>query len=282
VIRRAARLVVLSAVCVVALAAPAAASEVSSAELRELAQLALTDATAEQALRQVTVVDGVEVDIDQLIGDDDATQSRIALLAALPPPSVAIDPGEPRDAAGAILEQDRFQRGVPGEGSGWLDSVIAWISDHIPRPVASLFRQRTAWLVLGAAALVLVIVSAVRTGSRRLVESEQASDVSAAVVRSAADLAGAADLAEQSGDYSTAVRLRFAATVKELGRLGVITSEQTTTAGMVRRTLARPDVDELSGSFERIAYAGSTGSRDEAAAARVGWKRVLAEVPTRG
>jgi hypothetical protein len=264
---------------VIAATPPAAASEVSAEELRVLAQEALLSEAAEETLREVTAVDGVPVDIDHLIGDDSETQARIAILAAVPVASSPPNPNTARDAARDILSQDRFRAARPGDDPSWLQAVIAWITDHIPRPIKVLFLSGPAWLVLGVVALAVTVVSAVRHG-RRLLREPETGGTSSATLPSAPDLLRAADDAESAGDYSRAVRLRFGAAVAHLGRMGVVVSERTTTAGMVRRALPRREVADLSNTFERIAYAGETGSASDAAAARVGWHRVLAEVGT--
>ena len=258
----------------------AAASEVSSEELRVLAEQALLSQSNEAALRAVTVVDDVPVDIDGLIGDDSNTRERIATLAALPIHSSSADVAGARTAANDILTSGRYQSARPGENNpNWLESAIGWIIDHIPRPVKSLFGSREAWVLLGVIALVVMIASAARHGRKRLTEPEAAGHASSPTAN-APDLMRAADEAERAGDYSQAVRLRFAATVVDLRRIGVVASEQTTTAGMVRRALPGQEVSTLSRAFEQVAYAAAPASADDAAAARVGWSRVLSKVTT--
>ena len=77
--------------------------------------------------------------------------------------------------------------------------------------------------------------------------------------------------AEREADYERAVRLRFRA---GLLRLDI---EPSTTSGAAARTLRSPTFDALAARFDAIAYGHRPAGADDAAAAREGWRAVLAE-----
>lgn len=85
-----------------------------------------------------------------------------------------------------------------------------------------------------------------------------------------------AEAAEERGEFSAAVRLRFRAGLVRLARAGVIEERESITTGEVRRALRAREFDELARTFDRVVYGRAPAAAPDAAKAREGWRRLLA------
>ena len=270
-----------AAAVVALLGVPAAApaAEATSAEIRDLAREARTDAGALRRLRSVDRVDGRPVDLGRALDTSDRREreARLDALAAAAP----AEGGAPaaRSEAARVLDQRRYKRSsVPrplrsplqrlGE---WLQDAFGWLETNLPGGGFS------AWSLLAAIALVAGALLA-RLVVRRHVEEEHATATAAR--RAGEDpraLERAADGADRAGDHTTAVRLRFRAGLLRLDERGAIELRPGLTTGAIARELRSDAFTGIAATFDEVAYGGREATRDDAEAAKAGWKAVLSE-----
>jgi Domain of unknown function (DUF4129) len=215
-----------------------------------------------------------------------------------------IDPAQARRTAHEILSEPRFQVRRRHHGSNWLQRSLGWVGDrilgalrwlHVTQAldwigdrIAGAFDwlarhlpggSYTAWAVV---ALLVVGVAAIlaRVLARRAVgDPGRRTGAAAALERlDPARLERRADEAEQAGDYALAIRLRYLAGLLRLDRAEVIDFRESLTAGAVARRVRSRDFTAVARGFEAVAYGGKDAAPEDAAAAREGWSRVLAEV----
>lgn len=287
---------------VVAGGSAAAASAVPAERFRALVESAAGgDDTALAALREVDDVDGRPVDMGVVLAgtDDDGIRERLGTLIAgletfagagageggggggggdVGPPA-----GTARAEAGRILDGSDYR---PSEPPRPLQAPLRWLGMRL-EPLGRPFARAWVWftdepyrfvplalLVALAAAVATVRVGAGRAraateeapGARRREAGEQPEALERAAVA-----------AERSGDYATAVRLRFRAGLLRLDRAGLVAYHPSLTTGAVTSSVSSAELLALAADFERIAYGDHPASADDAAAARDGWRRVLVE-----
>ena len=170
-----------------------------------------------------------------------------------------------------------------------LKKPLQWLGDRL-QPIADWINDRGAvvpggpialWMIL--AALVVVAAGSI-TGTtirRRALAIERAR---AAALPEADDphaLERTADRAEQDGDFERAVRLRFRAGLLRLDRRHVLVYRPSLTTGEVARAIRAPAFAEVGARFDEIAYGGRPAQREDAEAAKRGWKDVLTQAEPR-
>lgn len=188
-----------------------------------------------------------------------------------------VDPGQVRDQARQVLEDDRFQtRDVPRP----LEGVLRWIGERVTDVVDPLADALSTplGLALGllavAAGTTALVVLLVRRRNR--VAEYAAETRRRARSLDPAVLDGEAERAEADGDLDAAVRLRFRAGVLRLEQAGVVPARaDATTARLVGR-IAVPAFAPLARSFDEIAYGGRPATTADVAAARRAWPEVVA------
>jgi Domain of unknown function (DUF4129) len=289
-VRRPGRLVAaLAATLALAAPAPAHAETVSGRELIALGQSAATDPAARERLLAVDTVDGRPVDVRAALagarGRDFAARTRsIAALAATA--QVSTSRADARRRAAAVLSDRRYTgTGLPRP----LHKPLEWLGDRI-KPVFDWINSRgedvpggpvALWLALSA---LIVAAASTITGTtirRRALAIERER---AAALPEADDphaLEQAADRAERDGDYERAVRLRFRAGLLRLDRRRVLVYRPSLTTGEVARAIEAPAFAEVGARFDEIAYGGRAAERQDAEAARQGWKDVLTQAEAR-
>ncbi|MFZ4516566.1 MAG: hypothetical protein ACOYN3_09680 [Acidimicrobiia bacterium] len=99
-------------------------------------------------------------------------------------------------------------------------------------------------------------------------------------IREPEQLDALAEDAERAGDFSRAVRLRFRAGLLRLDARRILPFDSSLTTGQLVRALRNPSFDDLAQQFDVVVYARIPADAAAAAAARVGWARVLAECTT--
>ena len=85
-----------------------------------------------------------------------------------------------------------------------------------------------------------------------------------------------ADEAERNGDFERALRLRFLAGLVFLDRAEAIVLRDSLTTGDVRRRLRSHDFDQIAAAFDAVVYGRRPAGREDVAASKAGWTRVLA------
>jgi hypothetical protein len=277
-------------VAALALAAPtpAAADPVSSAELAALGERAAGDRTAREQLLAVDEVDGRPVDVRAALAGARGREitERTRLIAAVVGAPQDGSPAGDRRRAAQVLEDRRFKG---AELPRPFAKPIAWLGDRV-EPILSWIDDRGAdvpggplalWMAL--AGLVLLAAGGVTTTSIRrralAIERERAAAVPEAENPNA--LERAADRAERDGDWERAVRLRFRAGLLRLDRRHVLVYRPSLTTGEVARAIDAPAFAEIGGRFDEIAYGGRPAEREDAEAAKRGWKDVLAQAAPR-
>jgi uncharacterized protein DUF4129 len=275
------------ATLVLAVPSTAAADAVSSAELAALGVRAANDAQAHDRLLAVDEVDGQRVDVRAALagarGDEITARTRlIAQVLGRQEGSPASD----RERAAAVLADRRYTGTKLPQP---LKKPLQWLGDRL-EPIAHWINGRGAvvpggpialWMIL--AALVVAAAGSI-TGTtirRRALAIERAR---AAALPEADDphaLERTADRAEQDGDFERAVRLRFRAGLLRLDRRHVLVYRPSLTTGEVARAIRAPAFAEVGARFDEIAYGGRAALREDAEAAKRGWRDVLTQAEPR-
>jgi hypothetical protein len=281
---------VATLVAALALAAPtsAAAEAVTSAELRTLGERAAGDASARDRLLAVDEVDGQRVDVRAALGGarGEELTARVLLIADSVRAARGGSPAESRQQAAEILDDRRFTgTGIPRPFEG----PIAWLGDRI-RPILAWLNDRGSsvpggplamWIALSALVLLAAGTITSTTIRRRALAIERRRTAAAPEAENPAALERAADEAERDGDWERAVRLRFRAGLLRLDRRRVLTYRPSLTTGEVARAVGVPSFADVGARFDEIAYGGRTAEREDAEAARSGWKTVLEQAVPR-
>jgi hypothetical protein len=161
--------------------------------------------------------------------------------------------------------------------------IFRWLGRDLFRPIGHFGVDLLGpywWIALaGIAVIAGVFIGRLLIGRRARIgrneESELADDP--AGVEDVASLEAAAAAAEASGQLEEAVRLRFRAGLARLESLGIISNRLATTSHQARRILHNRSFDAIADRHEEIAYASARAAPADAAAAREGWPRVIAE-----
>jgi len=275
------------ATLVLAVPTTAAADAVSGAELAALGVRAANDAQAHDQLLAVDEVDGHRVDVRAALagarGDDITARTRL-IVEVLGEQEGS--PAADRRRAAAVLADRRYTGTKLPQP---LKKPLQWLGDRL-EPIAEWINGRGAVVPGGPIALwtILAALVVVATGSitgttirRRALAIERAR---AAALPEADDphaLERTADRAEQDGDFERAVRLRFRAGLLRLDRRHVLVYRPSLTTGEVARTLKTPAFADVGTRFDEIAYGGRTALREDAEAAKRGWKDVLTQAEAR-
>lgn len=265
-----------------------AADEASRAEVAEWAEAAAGgDRQALEHLRDVTEIDGRPVDLDPMLGGDEAERSaRLADLAdalgAGEEPGSADGAAVDRTRAAEVLEQDEYHEpDLPRpfrEPLQWLGDRITALWDGAVSLLSPVFGTRGAALVLVAAVGAALVALIIRLATRRSVAATRAGVEGHFLVDPSLDpddLERRADEASRSGDHAAAVRLRYEAGLLRLLRSGRLELRAETTASDAARQVDDPAMDELTTSFEEIVYGGRPATPADDDAARDGWRRLL-------
>ncbi|HEX7132567.1 MAG TPA: DUF4129 domain-containing protein [Iamia sp.] len=188
-----------------------------------------------------------------------------------------VDPGEAREQARRVLEDDRYQpRDVPRP----LRGVLRWIGERVGdvvRPLVDLVSTPAGLIIalVAVAAVTTALVVALVRRRNRVARSEDGARRRAREI-DPATLDREADRAEAEGDLAGAVRLRFRAGVVRLEQAGAIPARaDATTARLVGR-VGVPAFGPLARSFDEVAYGGRPATPDDVAAARRDWPGVVA------
>ena len=207
-----------------------------------------------------------------------------ALPAATPAQGGAGGPSsaEARAHAREILQERRFRgSGVPRPFAG----VLRWLGDRL-EPVRDFFDdlgarvpggQPVVFIILSG--LVLLAAAALARGSirHRAAATVRAARARAPTRDDPAALEREADRAAASGEWETAVRLRFRAGLLRLDARELIDYRPSLTTGEVAAAVGSPTFERVGADFDAIAYGGRAADEDDEAASREGWQRVLSE-----
>ena len=269
------------AIAALAVIAPAQAAAETGAQVRALARAAETSPAALARLRAVTSVDGRPVKLAAALDTQDPARlaARLRVLAAR---SEAAPPLGARAAARSILSGRRFHgSSVPRPFHGflvWLGKrvrpvrhAVEWLGRRVPGG------DWAVWAVLAALVLAASAYVGFRTARRRgAALLDHAERARRTVTVDPAALERQADEAEAAGDAAGALRLRFRAGLVRLGRARVVPLRDSLTSGEARRLVAFAEFDVLARTHDEVAYGGRPARSEDAAAARLGWPRVLA------
>ncbi len=238
----------------------------------------LIDGENLEALRPITDVDGVAIDMGSIL---DATGSdldrRLETLTDLLARPGTPDADAAIETARRVLEQSKYEIG--GEGFldrlgalilAWFDRFLAWLSSALGGPT------NTALVVIGV--VVLAGLAAFTFLARRrsaTLEEEFSLDRLIAEGGDPAEFERSADAAAARGAWDEALRFRFMAGLLRLDLSGRISFRPGLTTGEIAATLADGRFDHLVDAFNDVAYGGR--HTDEAAyrASADSWSELL-------
>jgi hypothetical protein len=187
-----------------------------------------------------------------------------------------------REEARHILSERRYRGSdVPRplhDALDWLGRRFHFVGRFYDWLAAHVGGHRVVWLLAAGLVVGLAAWAAARLAARRG-SREAALRRAAAYDRSLepGELERLAEEAEARGDLEIALRLRFRAGLLRLGRAHALEVRPSLTTREVRRTLRNPRFDVLARNFDEVVYGRRPPSRDDVAAARVEWPRVLEE-----
>lgn len=276
--RRRLAAVVVAAVLTLAAAAP---------EVAELAEQSPTDPAAAEALLAVDTVDGVPVDMANLLGDESGRDARLAALTDLLEPGGAVDEAETRSHLDEILSdpaygdrREPFLERLLGPVFDWYERMMAWLWDRLllvlHRLLGILDLAVLAWLgpvilavATGAATFVLARRRAREIQRRTAIERilEMGTDP--------AELERMAGTAHDDGRYSESIRLRFVAGLLRLDAGGRIDFYPGLSNSSISAELADPGFDMVADQFDRVVYGRTEAGPDDARRAEAEWARLL-------
>lgn len=188
-----------------------------------------------------------------------------------------------REQARRVLAEDRFRPGGDEPRPQPFKAALDWLGDRLEDVVdwLDLGLPGGSWVVWALLAGFVLIAAVLLTGrvTRRL-------QTTTAAARAAGDGQGGPDpaalereasTAEGRGDHAAAVRLRYRAGLLRLAAAGRVRLRPSLTAGQARQQLGSERFDELSETFEQVAYGDRAAAPADAERAREGWPRVLRE-----
>jgi hypothetical protein len=199
-----------------------------------------------------------------------------------------------RNQVRSILSQPPFRpRSLPRPFAGILHTVSSWLHDVFGTPahwvhesfyhVAIYFgiSSTDLWLILGgitftvvAGITALYIRRKAKLGSEKLLGNKGSADVSR---DDPGKLKKMAQEAEDRGDYTMAVRLRFRAGLAMLEQMGIIHSQMVHTNNYISAAIHSSVFSRLAQTFDEAVYGGLAASLDNAREADTGWIAVLQE-----
>ena len=199
-----------------------------------------------------------------------------------------------RNQVRSILSQPPFRpHSLPRPFARILHTVGSWLHDifgPLARWIHGLFHSASVsfgisktdlWLILGgitfaavAGITALYISRRARLGSEKLLGKKGPTDTS---WDDPEKLKRMAQEAENRGDYTMAVRLRFRAGLATLEQMGIIHSQIVHTNNYISAVIHSPTFSRLAQTFDEIAYGGLVASLDNAREADTGWITVLQE-----
>lgn len=233
-------------------------------------------------LRSVTDIGGTAVNMGRLL---DAPASnlppRLTTLKSLVERSLIADTsstGDPGDVARDVLQQSKYDLQAESTldrlGSlllAWFDQFLDWLTSALGGPT-------------NTALVFLAVVSAVGFAAFRFLARRRSGviDRQLTLERLIAEggdpavLEGRAAEAAATGDFETAVRMRFLAGLLRLDLEGRITFRPGLTTGEIADTLDDRVFDQLVNDFNDLVYGGREARADHYQSALVGWDRLLA------
>lgn len=125
-------------------------------------------------------------------------------------------------------------------------------------------------VLVGGAVLVTAAVVSANLGRRRarLIEEHLRRERQAARGLDPTDLERQAARAEADGDYATAMRLLFQASLLRLDRQGLIELHPGSTSGLLTDTLHSPNFERVARRFDEVVYGGRPAGPEDPAMVR--------------
>ena len=254
-------------------APPALAANATRAELVSLAERAAAgDEAALAELEGVSSVEGAPVDLAAALegaeGDElEARLREVARSGAAIPDGSLPDSATARERAEEVLGSPPEPPAAEGGGGGDFLSELG-----VP-----------LWLAV-AIALAVIVAGALlgRSAARRRVFEALAEVPIGEETGSRKDpreLERRAEEAERRGEFVAAVRLRFLAGLARLDASGARRVRPALTAAGAARELRSPRLAELARVYDEVVFGGLRARREEAEAAREGWRAVISEAP---
>jgi hypothetical protein len=235
----------------------------------------------------------------------DAVSSRLSTLETqVDAPASQRKPSDARAAARAVLSRPEFQSEPAPDPSAFekvSDKVIAWIKNHWPqwKPVNGPSWSpniKVIYTILGIlvvalfALLVWVIVGAVgRRSARSRVLAVDDTETALVEARDTDSILDLADEKARAGDYRSAFRLVYLATLVALDTGGVLRFDRSKTNWEYLRALrsaGRADVYEkmqpLTLDFDRLWYGFAKAGAEDYQRARLRYQELTQPVETAG
>lgn len=162
---------------------------------------------------------------------------------------------------------------------GWLERMIAWVTDKIIDVVRWLFDLLTT-NVLGVVGPLLVVAAATAgiwvLARRRAREIERRATIERILELGSdpGELEAQAVEADQRADHAEAIRLRFVAGLLRLDQDGVIDFYPGLSNGAISQELRDPTFDRLASQFDRVVYGRRPAGADDSRQATDDWMRL--------
>jgi hypothetical protein len=254
----------------------AGAEQVSARQFDQLVDQASTgDGQALERLRGVDNVDGQAVNMRRAL-DAQGRQLRDR-LRALDQGGSRPTSGDPSAQAKDILAGDDYhQPDPPRPFRKPLERLGDWINSAING--ITFGNSPFGWFVLAAmVAGVVGLIAALLSRRRVKGPGSRRRDAAAVSAEDPVELERQAERAEQAGDHSLAVRLRYRAGLLRLRDREAIDYRPSLTAHQVSAQLRSERYDELATRFEGVAYGEQEASAEDAADAAREWREVVKE-----
>lgn len=196
---------------------------------------------------------------------------------------VPIDPAEISERAKNILADPKYAGDTPtllerllGPVYDWLEWMIAFVTEMLTRVLqflAGLFTTDVMTLV-GPILVLLSAVAAAFILARRRARDIQRRETIERILELGSDpteLEALAAAAEDAGDFSEAIRLRFVAGLLRLDVSGVIDFYPGLPNGAISEKLGDPTFSRLANQFDEVVYGQRTASKAGAERATADW-----------
>ena len=232
-------------------------------------------------LRDVNDIGGTPVDLSRVLDGSSADLTdRLDTLKSLIERGLSSDspiPADPGDVARAVLQQSKYE--LQGEGTldrlgalllAWFDQFLDWLTSALGGPTNTALAFLAVVSVVGFAAF--RFLARTRSGA---IDRQLTLERLIAEGGDPADLEKRAADAADSGDFETAIRMRFLAGLLRLDLIGRITFRPGLTTGEIADKLNDRLFDELMNDFNDVVYGGRETDVDHYRAALTGWDRVL-------
>ncbi len=216
-----------------------------------------------------------------------AAATTLFLTAAERLEGEPIDPTEVSEQARLILSDPRYAQDSPsllerilGPVYDWLERIIAFVMETFTRLLEWLSRALNTDAITLLGPILIVVVAAAGAwvlARRRARDIERRATIERILKLGTdpADLEARAVGADEAGDHTEAIRLRFVAGLLRLDAEGSIEFYPGLSNGTISDQLDNPTFDRLAAQFDQVVYGRKPASRDDSVQAAADWTTML-------